>query len=86
MTSGNTICKWYDRRQSLPMKHTGEGITPEVLTGLATPFNSHKVNGTGLGLYLVQEIVEQHGGRLDIRSLRGEGTSVIISLRSVLRM
>lgn len=59
---------------------TGEGIVPEVLSGLATPFTSHKANGTGLGLYLVREIIEQHGGRFDIRSLKGEGTSVIITL------
>jgi signal transduction histidine kinase len=64
----------------ITVSDTGEGIVPEVLSGLATPFTSHKSNGTGLGLYLVREIVEQHSGRFDIRSLRGEGTSVIITL------
>jgi signal transduction histidine kinase len=64
----------------ITVSDTGEGIVPEVLSGLATPFTSHKSNGTGLGLYLVREIVEQHRGRFDIRSLRGEGTSVIITL------
>ena len=64
----------------ITVSDNGEGIVPEVLSGLATPFTSHKTNGTGLGLYLVREIVEQHGGRFDIRSLRGEGTSVIITL------
>lgn len=64
----------------ITVSDTGEGIGPEVLSGLATPFTSYKPNGTGLGLYLVREIVEQHRGRLDIRSLRGEGTSVILTL------
>jgi signal transduction histidine kinase len=64
----------------LTVSDTGEGIQPEVLSRLTTPFTSYKSNGSGLGLYLVREIVEHHGGRLDISSLQGEGTSVIIAL------
>jgi signal transduction histidine kinase len=64
----------------ITVSDTGDGIQPEVLSRLTTPFTSYKSNGSGLGLYLVQEIVEHHGGRLDIRSLQGEGTSVIIAL------
>ncbi len=64
----------------ITVSDTGEGIHPEVLSQLTTPFTSYKSNGSGLGLYLVREIVEHHGGRLDIRSLDGEGTSVIIAL------
>lgn len=64
----------------ITVSDTGDGIQPEVLSRLTTPFTSYKANGSGLGLYLVREIVENHGGRLDIRSLQGEGTSVIIAL------
>ncbi len=59
---------------------TGEGIPPDALSQLTRPFTSHKDNGSGLGLYLVREIVEHHGGTLDIQSLHGEGTSVIVTL------
>jgi two-component system sensor histidine kinase AtoS len=64
----------------ITVSDTGDGIQPEVLSRLTTPFTSYKSNGSGLGLYLVREIVENHGGRLDISSLQGEGTSVIIAL------
>jgi len=64
----------------ITVSDTGEGIPPEALSRLTTPFTSLKANGSGLGLYLVREIVERHGGRLDIQSLQGEGTSVIITL------
>jgi signal transduction histidine kinase len=67
----------------ITVSDTGEGIPPDSLSRLTTPFTSLKSNGTGLGLYLVSEIVERHGGRLDIRSLQGAGTSVIISLPCV---
>ena len=64
----------------ITVSDTGEGIPPESLSRLTTPFTSLKANGSGLGLYLVREIVERHGGRIDIQSLQGEGTSVIITL------
>jgi PAS domain S-box-containing protein len=64
----------------ITVSDTGEGIPPESLSRLTLPFTSLKANGSGLGLYLVREIVERHGGRIDIQSLQGEGTSVIITL------
>jgi signal transduction histidine kinase len=64
----------------ITVSDTGEGIPPESLSRLTTPFTSLKSNGSGLGLYLVREIVERHGGRINIQSLQGEGTSVIITL------
>jgi signal transduction histidine kinase len=64
----------------ITVSDNGDGIAPESLTHLTTPFTSFKVNGSGLGLYLVREIVERHGGQLDIQSVRREGTSVIITL------
>jgi signal transduction histidine kinase len=64
----------------ITVSDNGEGIPPESLSQLTAPFTTRKVNGSGLGLYLTREIVEHHGGRLDIQSIRGEGTSVIITL------
>lgn len=44
---------------------------------------SRESGGTGLGLAIAKELVEMHGGRIDIRSREGKGTSVIISLPMV---
>jgi signal transduction histidine kinase len=64
----------------ITVSDTGEGIPPEALTRLSTPFTTHKENGSGLGLFLAREILQHHGGRFEIQSLQGEGTSVILTL------
>jgi signal transduction histidine kinase len=43
------------------IEDTGAGLTPEVQAGLFTPFFSTKPDGHGLGLILVQEILNRHG-------------------------
>ncbi|MGZ8352673.1 MAG: ATP-binding protein [Allosphingosinicella sp.] len=64
----------------------GEGIAAEHLPRLTERFyrvdagRSRAVGGTGLGLARVKPIVSRHRGRLDIRSVVGEGTTVLVSL------
>ena len=53
----------------------GEGIAPEDLQRLFTPFFSRKEAGIGLGLCLSRRIVEQHGGRLELTSKPGQGAT-----------
>ncbi|HWR97146.1 MAG TPA: ATP-binding protein [Candidatus Methanoperedens sp.] len=64
----------------ITVSDTGEGIPPEALSRLTTPFTTLKENGNGLGLFLAREILQHHGGRLEIQSIQGEGTSVILTL------
>jgi two-component system, NtrC family, sensor kinase len=59
---------------------TGPGIPPDHLSKILDPFFTTKEKGTGLGLSVVYGIVERHGGKLDIRSRVGEGTTVTIRL------
>ncbi|WP_163970456.1 sensor histidine kinase [Oceanobacillus halotolerans] len=65
----------------------GEGIPKEDLPQLFDRFyrveksRSRERGGSGLGLAIANEIIEAHGGTIDIQSKRGEGTSVIISLK-----
>ena len=61
---------------------TGPGIRPDALSKVFDPFYTTKEpgHGTGLGLFIVQEIVREHDGCLAIESIYGEGTSVIILL------
>lgn len=58
----------------------GPGMPLAVLEHALVPFFSTKPDGTGLGLTLSREIVEAHGGRLELRSRAGGGTEVRIWL------
>ena len=62
---------------------TGCGIPPEHLAKVLDPFFTTKEKGTGLGLSVVYGIVERHGGKVEIQSEVGKGTTVIIRLPSV---
>ena len=59
---------------------TGRGIAPEILPNLCEPFFTTRPEGTGLGLAIAKRYVEEAGGRLDIASTVGRGTTVRIWL------
>ncbi len=64
----------------LTMSDSGSGIAPEHLAKIFDPFFSTKDKGTGLGLALVQEIVAEHGGRIEVLTPAGGGTTFAITL------
>jgi signal transduction histidine kinase len=57
---------------------TGEGIALENLKRVTDPFVTTRNVGVGLGLTIVKKIIERHGGRLDIDSMLGRGTTISI--------
>ena len=63
---------------------TGPGIHPDDLPHLGEELfrgrTTREVDGTGLGLALVQSIIERHSGTLKIRSRLGQGTAVTVRL------
>jgi PAS domain S-box-containing protein len=59
---------------------TGRGIAPEDLPHVFDPFYTTKSEGLGLGLYITRNILEQHGGRIEVESLLGEGATFTIWL------
>jgi two-component system, NtrC family, sensor kinase len=70
------------RMVSITIRDTGSGMSPEMRDKACEPFfSSHKDEGMrGLGLAIVRDIVKAHGGKMEIRSAIGEGTSIIIKL------
>jgi signal transduction histidine kinase len=65
---------------SVGFADTGEGIAPEVLEKVFTPFFTTKMHGTGLGLNVAKDIIEQQGGTLSVESPPGCGTLVTVKL------
>lgn len=63
---------------SLIISDNGSGINPNVLSNLFTPFFTTKETGTGLGLYLAKQIMNEHSGRISIESKPGIGTKVTL--------
>jgi signal transduction histidine kinase len=59
---------------------TGEGIKPENLSRIFSPFFTTRQQGTGLGLSITQRIVEQHNGEISVQSEPGSGSLFVISL------
>jgi len=58
----------------------GKGMTPEEAAQAFQPFFSTKAHGTGLGLPIARQILEQHHGRISLRSTPGAGTCVQVQL------
>lgn len=64
----------------LAVTDDGPGIAPEDWDRIFEPFLTTKAAGTGLGLAVAKSLVEQHGGRIDVESKPGSGTTFLISL------
>jgi len=64
----------------IEISDNGMGISEEGQRQLFTPYYSTKQNGTGLGLVIVKNIIEEHGGSINFESIKGEGTTFTIDL------
>lgn len=66
----------------LQVRDTGPGIAPEMQEQVFAPFFTTKPEGegTGLGLYICQNIIREHGGTMTLESKLGEGTLFRICL------
>jgi two-component system, NtrC family, nitrogen regulation sensor histidine kinase NtrY len=65
-------------RSFVIIEDTGCGLSPEIRAHLFTPFFSTKEHGQGIGLTLVQEILDQHGFEFALESKAGEPTRFTI--------
>jgi signal transduction histidine kinase len=69
-----------DDQVEIAIHDSGPGIPPEVGTHLFEQFFTTKPQGTGLGLYITRQIIEEHGGTLRWKSAPGAGTTFTASL------
>lgn len=87
--AGGEVCvevrSTVDERAVLIVSDQGIGISSAEQAQLFQPFvrgalSQGQIGGTGLGLYIVRQIVEGHGGTIAVASMPGQGTSFIITL------
>ena len=65
----------------LTVADNGPGFSPKILARAFEPYVTSKTRGTGLGLAMVKKIVDEHGGRVDIKNRsNGSGAKVAILL------
>ncbi len=66
----------------IEIRDTGPGIPPEIVNRIFDPFFTTKDvgKGSGLGLFIVHEIIEEHDGCIAVKSETGKGTVFFISL------
>jgi signal transduction histidine kinase len=69
-----------DDRVRIEVADSGQGLSEEECARLFTPYYTTKRHGTGLGLAIVQSVVSDHGGRISVSSVPGQGTVFTIDL------
>jgi signal transduction histidine kinase len=71
---------------SFAVRDTGIGIAPEDLRRLFQPFTqlesgfTRRYGGTGLGLYISKRLAQLLGGRIDVRSELGQGSTFTLAI------
>jgi signal transduction histidine kinase len=63
------------------IEDTGPGIAPERLKQIFEPFYTTKQEGTGLGLYVVKQLVERNNGKISVKSKMGKGTNFLLEFK-----
>ena len=84
-----SITSWDDDQWVfVKIEDNGKGIGAEDLENIFEKFyrvkddETHKIKGSGLGLYLVKYFIELHQGSIEVKSNLGEGTTFVIKLKN----
>jgi signal transduction histidine kinase len=64
----------------IEFRDTGKGMQASVASHVFDPFFTTKPTGTGLGLSICHELVQAHGGKIDVNSEEGRGTLVKVTI------
>ena len=68
------------------IEDNGVGMDKDVLNNVSEMFLTTKKRGSGLGVSLSKEIIEQHNGTIVYNSVKGEGTRVTVTLPKEINM
>jgi two-component system, sporulation sensor kinase E len=74
------LLSYSDRFVSVAFKDTGSGISPDDLGNIFDPYYTTKTEGSGLGLMIVQRIVRDHGGEIEVQTEPRTGTTFTLHL------
>ncbi|MEO6392791.1 MAG: ATP-binding protein [Pyrinomonadaceae bacterium] len=84
MPNGGRLRVEMDRRKNgrahITFTDSGCGMTPQQVERLFEPFSSSRTGGSGLGLSIVYQIIRDHSGTINVRSIEGQGTVINIEL------
>jgi signal transduction histidine kinase len=69
-----------DNQLIIKVSDNGCGIPPEHLSKIFNLYFTTKLDGTGMGLSMAHQIVSEHGGRIEVESEVGKGTTFTITL------
>ncbi len=76
----DVVAEHMGRAVLVRLSDTGPGIPEAIRERVMEPFYSTKEEGTGLGLAIAVRILQEHGGRLDLRSEEGKGATFTVTL------
>jgi signal transduction histidine kinase len=83
MPNGGTLTIKNQKKENnvvFTFNDTGSGMTPEALKNLWKPLFTTKAKGMGFGLAICKRTVEAHGGKIEIESALGRGTTITTTL------
>jgi two-component system sensor histidine kinase PilS (NtrC family) len=69
-----------NNRVRIVIQDTGKGMSPDQVERLFEPFSNSTTGGTGLGLSIVYQIIKDHNGTINVRSIEEEGTVITIEV------
>ena len=69
-----------DAAYRITFSDSGRGMSSADLRRLFQPFRTNFPTGTGLGMAISYRIVQEHGGKIEVASTEGAGSSITISL------
>jgi two-component system sporulation sensor kinase A len=72
-----------DGQLEVVFSDTGIGMTEEQVERVFEPFSSFSAGGTGLGMSIVYQIINEHKGNISIQSAVGCGTSITVRLAAL---